>query len=308
MSIKNSLRRFLHSNSLGVLVINLKRIINQQHLLRKYTDQEFVIKEYKKRTGRDLNLDNPKRFTEKLQWEKLYYRNPVMTTCVDKIAARKYLKEKGYEDLLMPVFGAYRSVKEIPFEQLPKKCILKASHGSSMHLIKTEDIQRIPFLWKLIMKSWLKMNIYAEGREWPYKDVRPGIIVENFVEAKTENKLKDYKFFCFNGKPEFIQVDVDLLKDHRINFYDTSWNLLPIHCQYPNSEKQVKKPFNFEKMKQIAADLSNTFPHVRVDFYEYDDVLKIGELTFFDGSGFYSFTPDEYDYRFGEKMALERYE
>lgn len=157
------------------------------------------------------------------------------------------------------------------------------------------------------MRSWLRMNIYIEGREWPYKDVPTGIICEYFIEAKTYNKLKDYKFFCFNGSPEYIQVDIDLLSDHHIDFYDIRWNHLPIYCQYPNSNRDIPKPKNFEKMVEISKDLSAEFPHVRVDFYEYDDEIKIGELTFFDGSGFYSFHPDKYDFVFGEILPLAKY-
>lgn len=297
----------IKSMKYGPLLINYKRIIMQRVNSRLYDDETAVKRMYRKRLGRELNLDNPERFTEKLQWEKLYYRNPVMTTCVDKIAVRDYLMKKGYGEYLMPVVGIFRSPDEINVKELPEKCILKASHGSSMHLVKqSNDVDWK--LWKRIMRSWMKMNIYIEGREWPYKDVPAGIICEEFVEAKTENKLKDYKLFCFEGEPEFIQVDLELLKDHHINFYDSEWNLLPIRCQYPNSDAKVSKPINFEKMKEIARNLSKEFPHVRVDFYEYDDQLRIGELTFFDGSGFYSFKPDNYDFIFGGKMMLEKFE
>lgn len=301
------IKRKIKGTNLGILFINYKRILLQKINYSLYDDETAIRKIYKRRLGRELDLNNPQRFTEKLQWEKLYYRNPIMTTCVDKIAIRQFLLEKGYKDYLMPIVGTYRNVKDINFRDLPEKYILKASHGSSMHLVHTGGNVKHPILWKLIMRSWLKMNIYVEGREWPYKNVEPGIICEQFIEAKTSNKLKDYKFFCFKGKPMFIQVDVDLLSDHHINFYDMDWNLLPIRCQYPNSNTEVKKPINFDKMKEIAAELSSEFPHVRVDFYEYDDQLKIGELTFFDGSGFYNFHPDKYDFIFGEQLKLEKY-
>ena len=299
------LKDLIKKSEYGKLLVNYKRIIFQKLNLLLYSDEKAIRRLYKKRCGRVLELDNPKRFTEKLQWQKIYYRNPIMTMIVDKIACREYLKEidAEYERYLVPIVGIYRSVDEIDFEALPEKCIFKASHGSSMHLVKNGPIKNV-CAWKKIMKSWLKMNIYVEGREWPYKNVQPGIICEEFMEAQTENALKDYKFFCFNGRPEFVQVDVDLLRDHRINFYDIQWNLLPLACQYKNSEKAVPVPKNFERMKEVAARLSKEFPHVRVDFYEYDDELKIGEMTFFDGSGFYNFHPDEYDFIFGEKFHL----
>lgn len=300
------LKKFLKKSYFGVLLINYKRILMQKINLKKYDDETAIRKIYHKDLGRELNLNNPQRFTEKLQWLKLNYRNPIMSKIVDKIAIRDYLTEKGYGDYLMPIVGTYNSAKEIDFENLPEKCIFKASCGSSMHLVKKGKIKNI-WLWKAIMNSWLKMNIYVEGREWPYKDAKRGIICEHLVEAKTANKLKDYKFFCFNGQPEFIQVDVDLLNDHRINFYNTDWELQPLRCQYPNSELPVKKPVNFDLMIKFAKDLSKDFPHVRVDFYEYDDEIKIGELTFFDGSGFYNFNPDEYDYIFGKNIILKKF-
>ena len=298
------IKSYLKKSLFFVLLMNYRRIFIQKRNLKKYDDETAVRKIYKERLGRELDLDNPQRFTEKLQWLKINYRKPIMSKIVDKISIRDYLTEKGYGDYLMPIVGTYNSVDEIDFKNLPEKCIFKASCGSSMHLVKNGRIKHL-WLWKAIMKSWLKMNIYVEGREWPYKDAKHGIICEHFIEARTDNKLKDYKFFCFKGQPEFIQVDVDLLKDHRINFYDKNWVLQPIRCQFPNSDTDVKKPHNFDLMVKFAKDLSKDFPHVRVDFYEYDDELKIGELTFFDGSGFYNFHPDEYDFIFGEKIFLK---
>ena len=305
--MKEELRVFLRRHTFGMLILNYRRIVHQKINLVMYDDETAIKKMYKKRTNRDLNLENPLRYTEKLQWNKLNHRNPLMTKCVDKIEVRKYLIEKGYEKYLTHVVGEYRSIGDIKWAEIPEKCIFKASHGSSMHIVKTRDMRRLPFMWRLVMNSWLKMNIYIEGREWPYKNVRPGIICEEFIEPKTDNRLKDYKFFCFSGNPKFIQVDVDLLSDHHINFYDIDWNLLPIRCQYPNSKEKIPKPLYYSEMLKIASDLSEPFPHVRVDFYQYDDQLKIGELTFFDGSGFYSFHPDKYDFIFGKEFPLIEY-
>lgn len=307
MSAKDRLSNVMHRSPLGVLVINYRRIINQKRSLRKYDDKTALQIIYKRKLGRDLNLENPQRFTEKLQWLKLYYRNPVMTTCADKIAVREYLAQRGYGEYLMPLVGVYRDVSDISVSELPEKCIFKASRGSSMHIVMKKHMSKLPLSWKLIMNSWLKMNIYAEGREWPYKDIEPGIICEKFIEASSDEKMRDYKFFCFNGEPSMIQVDIDLLDKHRINFYDMQWNLLELKGQYQNSEQIINRPANFDKMIEIARDLSRPFPHVRVDFYEYDRILKIGELTFFDGSGFYSFTPDDFDFILGERLSIYPY-
>ncbi len=300
------IKSFLKKNKLVVLILNYKRILKQKISINRYNDEEFIIKGYKKKLGREINLENPVRFTEKLQWLKMNYRNPLMNSIVDKIAFREYLTKMGYSDYLMPIIGYYRSVNEIDFDKLPYKCILKASHGSSMHLIKEGKIKHI-WLWKAIMNSWLKMNIYIDGREWPYKDVPPGIICEEFVEPQFSS-LTDYKVYCFDSNPKYIQVDSSLLSNHQIDFFDIEWNHLNLKRSiFPNAKTIPQKPHNYEKIIEIASALSKPFPHARVDFIEYDNILKIGEITFFDFCGFAKFEPDEYDYVFGEQLNLREY-
>ena len=301
-AIKNQIRR----NPYGRLLINYKRIICQRVGILFIDDETCIRRMYKKKTGRKLNLENPKRFTEKLQWLKLYYRNPMMSTCADKVEIRRYLKEKGYEKYLVPIVGVYSDVREIEYSNLPDECILKATHGSSMHILKKRSMKKCSWITKKIMQSWLFMNIYPEGREWPYKNIRPRIICEELLCPKS-SQLRDFKFFCFSGIPKFVQVDSDLLNNHKIDFFDENFERLPLKCQYSNSKGDIIKPDRFDEMKQIAANLSKEFPHVRVDFYVYDNEVKIGEMTFFDGSGFYSFVPDEYDYIFGQELQLIEY-
>lgn len=298
------LRSFLQSNEYGKILINCRRILRQKINKNRYNDYAAVDKIYRLKVGRELELKNPQRFTEKLQWLKLFYRNPLMVVCADKVAVRDWLSSLGYADLLVPIVGIYSSPDDIEWSKIPEKCIFKASHGSSMHIVKKSQMDRMPFSWKIIMKTWLKMDISIDGREWPYGQMPHKIICEEYIEAKTENKLKDYKFFCFNGQPLYVQVDSDLLGDHHIDFYDTAWNSLDIHCQYPNSGIMINRPVNFPQMLDIASQFSKNFPHVRVDFYEYDEILKIGELTFFDGSGFYNFNPDEWDFKWGKQLIL----
>ena len=302
----DKIKSWLKKSLFIVLLVNYKRILFQKIRLNKYDDETWVCKSYQKTLGRELDLENPKRFTEKLQWLKLNHRNPIMSKIVDKIALREYLSEKGYGEYTIPVFATYNSVKEIDFNNLPERCIFKASCGSNMLLIKNGKIKHI-WLWKAIMNSWLKMNIYVEGREWPYKDAKRGIVCEYFVEAKTENKLKDYKFYCFSGEPKYFQIDSDLLKNHTIDFYTIDCERIPVQRAYPNSNKEIPKSVNFDLMVNIAKDLSKDFPHVRVDFFEYDDTIKISEMTFFDFCGFSKFEPDEYDYIFGDMLKLEKF-
>ena len=301
------LEKFVHkykNKEIISLMLNIRRIINQRRN-SNIDDYIWITSEYRRRLGRDLNLSNPTRFTEKLQWLKLFYRDPIMINCASKIEVRQYLSDMGFEDYLVPIVGYFYNVEDIKFESIPEKCIFKAAHGSSMMLVKKENKKKMPFMWKQIMKTWMNMNISIEGREWPYNFVKPGIICEEFIEPENSNLL-DIKFFCFNGKPEFIQVDADLLNNHCIDFYDIFWNRLKLKGQYPNSNVLIEKPQRFKEMYDIATKLSSRFPHVRIDFYLYDNEIKIGELTFFDGSGFYNFNPDEYDYIFGEHLFLPK--
>lgn len=300
----NRLRSFLQSNENGRILINCRRILRQKINKNRYDDYAAVDKIYRLKVGRELELKNPQRFTEKLQWLKLFYRNPLMVVCADKVAVRDWLSSLGYADLLVPIVGVYSSPDDIEWCKIPEKCIFKASHGSSMHLVKKSQMDRMPFSWKVLMKTWLEMDISIDGREWPYGQMPRKIICEEFIEANTASKLKDYKFFCFNGHPIYVQVDSDLLEDHHIDFYDIAWNKLDLRCQYQNSSIMINKPVNFSQMLDIASRLSKNFPHVRVDFYEYDEILKIGELTFFDGSGFYNFNPDKWDFEWGKQLVL----
>ena len=277
------LKDLIKKSEYGKLLVNYKRIIFQKLNLLLYSDEKAIRRLYKKRCGRVLELDNPKRFTEKLQWQKLYYRNPIMTRIVDKIACREYLKEidAEYERYLVPIVGIYRSVDEIDFEALPEKCIFKASHGSSMHLVKNGPIKNV-CAWKKIMKSWLKMNIYVEGREWPYKNVQPGIICEEFMEAQTENALKDYKFFCFDGKVAYVYGIADRALADRVGLgiFTPDFELLPYRRMDERPlTRNLEKPINYEQMVLCAEKLSQPFPHARVDLYNVDGKILFGEIS-----------------------------
>ena len=192
-TIKNKLR-FLKKNEYILLFWNIRRLKKQKRFLKKYSDKEAVTSMYLSRMGRRLNLDNPKYFSEKLQWLKLNYRTPEQTICADKYEVRNYLTKKGYQNLLNGIIGVWEDVDKIDLSLLPNKFVLKATHGSSMHIIVKDKSKINWFVWKKIMKIWLKQNIYIDGREWPYKDIKPHIICEDFIDANGED-LKDYKIF-----------------------------------------------------------------------------------------------------------------
>ena len=298
-----SLKTQIRSSDYGKLLLARRRRIRQKRIA-KIDDYEFVCKQYYKLTGRKLDVREPKRFTEKLQWLKLFYRNDLMPVCSDKSALKQYLEKYGYGDMAIKTYGSWDKVENIPIEELPESFMLKASHGSSMHLVVKRKETVNWKIWKRIFSEWLKINISIDGREWKYNEIKPQIIAEELLQSGDRLGGVDYKFFCFHGEPKYIQVDSDLLGDHRIDFFDVEWNHLPLSCQFKNSTAEITKDAHFEQMVSIAKRLSGPFPHVRVDFLIAGTQLYISELTFFDGSGFYNFHPDSYDFIFGDELIL----
>jgi len=246
-----------------------------------------------------LNLDNPTTFSEKLQWLKLHDHNPDYIKMVDKVEAKKYVASIIGEEFIIPTIGVYNTVEEINFDELPNQFVLKCTHDSNGMVIckdkKTFDIDRA----KEKLKKGLGQSYYCLNREWPYKNVKPRIIAEQFMsEDEQKAELKDYKWFCFNGEPEYLFIATDRFtngEQTKFDFYDSSFNHLPIINGHPNASVEIKKPESFEHMKEIAARLSQNIPHVRVDLYDIKGKIYFGELTFYHWSGFMPFDPHEWD-------------
>ena len=271
-------------------------------------DKLFIKIKYRIKFGKKLNLKNPKTFNEKLQWMKLYYRNPLLVKLVDKGAVKEYVAEKIGEEYVIPTLGVFNSFDEIDFDKLPNKFVLKCTHDCGSVVICRDkekfDIQTARKKLSVAMKR----NYYYGEREWPYKTVKPRIIAEEFIENKKSTDLKDYKFFCFDGKVRalFIATDRNVLgKEVKFDFFDEQFNHLPIRNGHDNVDVEIEKPEGFEKMKELASVLSKGFPQVRVDFYDVDGRILFGELTFFHFAGFVKFEPEEWDYKFGEWVDLK---
>nr|MDD5836981.1 ATP-grasp fold amidoligase family protein [Eubacteriales bacterium] len=270
------------------------------------SDERAVKKYYKKWTGKELDLLNPVTFSQKQQWYKLNAKMPLMQICADKLAVREYVKDCGYEDLLNDLLGCYDNPNDIDIDSLPNQFVIKASHGSGFNVI-VKDKRRLD--WKhtrLMLKSWMHQNIAWGGREWVYKDMPRHIIVEKYLEDET-GELRDYKFFCFNGEPRFMQLEVGRYTNHNTrNFYDMDWNLMPFGKSIPhNPAVVVPKPYLFDEMKRIAKDLCKPFQFVRVDMYQANGKIYFGELTFFPAGGAPDFIPAEYDKIVGDMWKLE---
>lgn len=280
----------------------------------EFVPDSLMIKlQYYIKTGRMLNLKNPKRFTEKLQWYKLYYRDPIMAKCVDKYTVRNYVKKCGLDDILIPIIGVYNKVNDIPFDSLPKCFVIKDTLGSGGNSVlicsdkATVDQNSI----RTTVESWVSTPKGKHpGREWVYDGRKSRILVEEYIETNDVGGLTDYKFFCFDGKVKYVYgiTNRNLGNGAELGIYDRNFNLLPY---YRTDERvlsvDIPKPENYYKMIEIAEKLSSRFPHARIDLYNTNGKILFGEITFFDGSGYMKFSPDVFDYMMGDEFVLRRY-
>ncbi len=269
-------------------------------------DKPMLELQYYIKHKRKLNLKNPKRYTEKIQWYKLYYRDPVMCQCVDKYGVREYIKSKGMEDILNTLYGVYDSFDEIDFSKLPDKFVMKTTNGSGTNFI-CKDKSTIDYVkLKEQFGNFFNQSSTSAGREWVYKAGDAKIIVEQLLEdpKSSDGSISDYKFLCFGGKPEYVVYDVDRFVNHKRNIYDTNWNDLHIESDCKCCDREIEKPEKLDEMLEIAEKLSKDFPAVRVDLYCIEGKIYFGELTFFPWSGYVQYTPDSFDFELGEKFVL----
>ena len=275
-------------------------------LVRDIIPDIFVLKlVYFQNTGKKLNLSNPVTFNDKVQWLKLYDRNPMYTRLVDKYEVRGYITETIGQQYLIPLIGVYNRVDDIPFSELPDQYVLKCTHDSGTAIVKNLDCTLTENEIKEKLRKSLKRNYYYEQREWPYKFVKPRIICEKYMVDESNVELKDYKIHCFYGKPKLIQVDFGRFTNHHRNLYDTEWNYIHASILYPNDpDIRIKKPSKLGRMLDLASTLSNSFPYVRVDLYVIKDEIYFGELTFYHGGGYEDFNPEELEIQMGEWIKL----
>lgn len=271
------------------------------------SDRLFLKLRWRYLMGYNLDLKNPKTFNEKIQWLKLYNRKKIYSRMVDKAEAKIYVANIIGKEYIIPTIKIYNTVEDIDFDDLPNKFVLKCTHDSGGVVICNDksSFDRQAALIKL--RTALKTNFYNLNREWPYKNVKPRIIAEEYMEDTTCHELVDYKFFCFDGVVKAMFVASDRQKkgeETKFDFFDENYNHLNILNGHPMANVPPKKPSNFEKMKELAEKLSQNIPHLRVDFYEVDGKIYFGELTFFHWSGFVPFEPQEWDTIFGEWLAL----
>ena len=257
-----------------------------------------------------LNFENVTTFNEKLQWLKLHDRKEIYTTMVDKYEVKKYVADLIGGEYVVPTYGIYESYNEIDFDVLPNQFVLKVTHyGGSRGVFIIKDKNTINYSnIENEIEKLLKENLYNYSREWPYKNVKPRIIIEKYMKNEDEEELKDYKLFCFNGKPKIILVCSERFSSSNMceTWFDEDWNLMDIIEGNHRVDKNIKHPQSFKKMKYLASQLSKNIPFVRIDFYEVNSKIYFGEMTFFPASGFEKFEPKEWDKKLGEMIDLEK--
>lgn len=283
--------------------MGLKQVIKKMtHIL---PDSVYLRLEYFRRFGRFLNLKDPKTFNEKLQWLKLYDQKPEYCAMVDKFDAKQYIADIVGPQYVIPTIGLWDRFEDIDFDSLPNQFVLKCTHDSGGVVICTDKAKLdMEEARKLIGRS-MKTNYYWNSREWPYKNLKPRIIAEQYMVDESGTQLKDYKIHCFDGKPYCIQVDFDRFSDHKKNLYSPDWQLQEFSFNYPaHPEIEIPKPDTLEQMLSLAQVLSKGMPYLRVDFYSVNGKPYVGELTFFPASGFGKFIPHKYDRIFGDQIKL----
>lgn len=271
-------------------------------------DKTYLKLIYYIKFGRRLNLKNPTRHCDKLQWYKLYYHNPLMTKCVDKYEVTNYVKEKIGEKYLIPTLGIWDNFDDIDFDKLPNQFCLKCTHDSGSYIIckdkSTFDIDAA----RKKFNRYMKGRFFWYGREWAYKNVKPRIMAQEYIDSLGKPESVEYKLTCFNGKVKFITVcsgiahsDYELRKnDH----FDRDWNKLDWYAYYKPSGKVIKRPEFMDEIIEISDKLAEGFPQVRIDSYVINGKVYFGEMTFYTWSGLIEFTPDEWDEKIGSWWNL----
>lgn len=247
-----------------------------------------------------MNINNPKTFNEKINHIKFYKKHKLGQIVADKVLVREYVINTIGEQYLIPLHAIYERASEIEFDKLPNGFALKTNHGSGWNIICTDKSKLNQQQVVKQFDRWLKMNSFYLSREWQYKEIKPKIICEQLLQYE----INDYKFFCFNGKPEYIQVDIDRFSNHTRIFFNSVWEIQEFSISYAINKNSIKKPEQLEKMLIIAESLSQGFNFVRVDLYIHNENIYFGEITLHPGGGFEPFIPGSFDRILGDKINL----
>ena len=280
--------------------------LSKRYLMRYVPDALYLKMRYMLCIHRKLNLKNPITFNEKIQWLKLYYRDPKYVMLVDKLKVKDYIKN-NFQDLnVIPTIGVWDNANDVDFNMLPEQFVIKCTHDSGSTIICNNrnefDVEKARE--KLIRAQ--NRNMFFPGREWVYKYVKPRIIAEPFLKNNDSEELVDYKFMCFNGevKLSFVCSDRFSPEGLHVTFFDRNWEVMPFTRHYPKKTEEIRKPDCYDQMVQLAEQMSIDMPFVRIDFYEINHSVYFGEYTFFPGSGLEEFEPEGWDEIIGNWITL----
>ena len=281
-----------------------------KYFLRFLPDKCYIRLLYWRRMKRFVDLKNPKTFSEKLQWLKLYDRNPEYTKMVDKYEVKNYIASIIGDEYVIPTLGVWTRFDDIDFEKLPNRFVLKCTHNSGGVIICADKTNLDLVAAKKEIEKHLRKNYYVRGREWPYKNVKPRIIAEKYIGPSGlingNFPLEDYKFMCFHGKVKCSFVCSDRSNDDelKVTFFDREWKKMPFERKYPASQEEIPKPLNYKKMILLSEKIAQNLTFARVDFYEFNGKVYFGEITLYPGSGLEKFSPFEWDYKFGSWLDI----
>ena len=280
-------------------------LLSRLGLLNRMDDETYIRRVYRYALGCEPDLEHPKTFNEKLNWMKLHDRNPLYTQLVDKYEVKQFVAERIGAEYVVPLLGGpWDSVDEIDFDKLPEQFVLKCTHDSGSVVVCRDSSVFDREAAKAKLSRALRRNYYWSNREWPYRDVKPRVIAEAFLDCGDASDLLDYKCFCFHGEPKILYISNDHGADPHTDFYDMEFRRLPIRMKDPNSVNGYPKPACFDELKQLAARLSEGLTHVRVDFYYINGHIYFGEYTMYHNSGFQSIAPPEWNDIMGSWIRL----
>lgn len=299
--MKHKIIMYLKHPKYILLFLDLKGII-------RIPDRLYLKWMFEKRMHKKLDLKNPKTFNEKLQWLKIYDRKELYTTLVDKYKVKEYVSEKIGSKYVIPTLGVYEDFSQLDFDKLPNQFVMKCTHDSGgIAICKNKNSFSMKEARKKLEKN-LKTNFYFLAREWPYKNVKPRIIIEKLIKDTNNEDILDYKFMCFNGKVKccFVCSERHSEKGLAIDIFDTDWKRMSFKRKYRNSSIKIEKPKNYELMISLAEKLAKNISFVRMDFYEIEGKVYFGEFTFYPEGGFEKFEPEKYDEILGKWLSLEK--
>lgn len=273
------------------------------------SDERYIRIAYFLKFKKRLNLKKPQTLSEKIQWLKLYDRKPLYNLLVDKYLVKDYISNQIGAEYVIPTLGVWDNFDDISFDNLPEQFVLKCNHDSGGIAICTDKKSFDKEKARKVIEKHLKRNYFWHGREWAYKDVKPVIIAEEYVKSPDDGDLKDYKFFCFNGKIKCFKVDCDRFTNHKAYYFDENKHVLPFSEKIfkpDNFSNPPELPDNITEMMGLAEKLASNLTFARVDFYNVNKKILFGEITLYPASGMDVFDPEEWDYKMGQWLDLTK--